>query len=598
MRAGSYPALRRCVLAAGNPSTVAFVGASGTVVALSAFSGGYYPTAWGWATLGVLGVGVGFLLAPRRFRLTRGDWSLLGTLAAFTVWVAVSALRPGLATLAVPELERTALYLIFVWVALVGCRRASLPPHLILAGTLTGIVVVCSWGLAVFLFPSGAAPDYFEGRLLYQPIGYANGMGALAAMGVALAIGISCHGRSIGARTAAAASLVPLIASLWFSASRGAIAALALGLAAMVALDPARRRVPATVVVVGPLPMLAVWLGSRSQVGNANADSGVVAHDGHVVATVIVLLTLCSTVVAYSLLRDKHLARLSRFAVVLATLAGVAVLALVAIKGSAGTLGDRPTYWHAAFRDARAHPLIGSGAGSFQAAWLRYRTTSVSVLNAHSLYLETLAELGPLGLALLLGALLVPVRVAVGSRRQPTAVIGSGAYVAFLVHAAVDWDWQLPAVTVTALLIAVAIMLSTRSNREAAPVRKRVTAVAVAATLVVTVPVMIELLGNRALGTAQHAASAGDWVSAQHHARVAARWQPWSAEPHYIRGLAELSEGRLSAARASFAKATRLNPRDWRAWFQLGSVSGPQVRARALERIKVLNPVAVRQGIG
>ena len=511
----------------------------------------------------------------------------------------VSALRPGLATLAVPELERTALYLIFVWVALVGCRRASLPPHLILAGTLTGIVVVCSWGLAVFLFPSGAAPDYFEGRLLYQPLGYANGMGALAAMGVALALGISCHARSTGARTIAAGSLVPLVGSLWFSASRGAVTALAIGLAAMIALDPARRRFLATVVVVGPLPMLAVWLGSRSQVGNSHAESGVVAHSGHVVAIVMVLLTLCAAVVAYALLRDEHLARLSRLAVVLATVAGVAVLTFVAIKGSAGTLGDRPTYWRAAITDTRAHPLIGSGAGSFQAVWLRYRTTTVSVLNAHNLYLETLAELGPLGLALLLGALLVPLPVAIHSRRHP--------------HGG-DRLWRVRRIS-RSRCRRLGLATPRRNGRRAPHCRRNHAdhavpsrrhscseashALAVAATLALTAPVMVELLGNQALSDAQHAASIGDWVSARRHALIASRWQPWSAEPDYIPwGLAELDEGRVFAARTSFAKASRLNPRDWRAWFRLGSVSGPQVRARALERIRVLNPVAVRQGIG
>src|SRR5262249_16998459 len=186
-----------------------------TVVLLSGFSGGYYPTAWGWATLACLCAAVGFLLARRRAGLTRGDWTLLGTFAAFTVWVGVSALRPGLATLAVPELERTAPYLVFLWVALVGFRRASLRPGSVVAGPRTGIGAVCCWGLVVLLFQTGAAPDYFEGRLLYQPIGYANGMGALAAIGVALAIGFSCHARSVEARTIAAGSLVPLFSSLW-----------------------------------------------------------------------------------------------------------------------------------------------------------------------------------------------------------------------------------------------------------------------------------------------------------------------------------------------------------------------------------------------
>src|SRR5262249_14134674 len=160
----------------------------------------------------------------------------------------------------------------------------------------------------------------------------------------------------------------------------------------------------------------------------------------------------------YALLRDRHLARLSRLAFVVAAVVGIAALAFVATKGLGGALGDRPTYWQAAVADSRAHPLVGSGAGSFQVEWLPYNATSGSVLNAPNLYLETLAELGPLGLALLVGALLVPLGVAVRSRKHPAAVIGCGAYVVFLAHAAVDWDWQVPAVTVAALLSAVAVM--------------------------------------------------------------------------------------------------------------------------------------------
>src|SRR5262249_4742043 len=154
--------------------------------------------------------------------------------------------------------------------------------------------------------------------------------------------------------------------------------------------------------------MLAVWVAAHSRVGDAHAASGVVGSSGHFVAAAIVLLAICSSAVAYALLRDRHLARLSRLALLLAAFLRIAPLAFVATKGLGGALGDRPTYWQAAVADSRAHPLVGSGAGSFQVEWLRYRATSVSVLNAHNLYLETLAELGPLGLALLVGALLVP----------------------------------------------------------------------------------------------------------------------------------------------------------------------------------------------
>ena len=58
--------------------------------------------------------------------------------------------------------------------------------------------------------------------------------------------------------------------------------------------------------------------------------------------------------------------------------------------------------------EANAHPVAGSGAGTFSNWWLVRRNVPLSTQEAHSLYLETLAELGPLGLALLLPRSAVP----------------------------------------------------------------------------------------------------------------------------------------------------------------------------------------------
>ena len=69
---------------------------------------------------------------------------------------------------------------------------------------------------------------------------------------------------------------------------------------------------------------------------------------------------------------------------------------------------SRAQYWHVAWRDYQQHPWLGSGAGSFQREWLRSRPADLPVLDAHSLYLETLAELGPVGLGLLAALLALP----------------------------------------------------------------------------------------------------------------------------------------------------------------------------------------------
>ena len=79
---------------------------------------------------------------------------------------------------------------------------------------------------------------------------------------------------------------------------------------------------------------------------------------------------------------------------------------------------NRPQYWHIAWQDFEANPVLGSGAGTFGAFWLEHRTVDEFVHDAHSLYIETLAELGPLGLALLVIGLAVPL-VGLRGRQDP-----------------------------------------------------------------------------------------------------------------------------------------------------------------------------------
>ena len=122
----------------------------------------------------------------------------------------------------------------------------------------------------------------------------------------------------------------------------------------------------------------------------------------------------------------------------------------------------RVDLWDSAWRGYEEHPLLGLGAGGYEQHWLQDRPFEHKVRDAHSLYLETLAELGPVGLALLLLALGAPLAAAVAARRQPLASAAFAAYAAYLVHAGVDWDWELPALTLSALICASALLAMAR----------------------------------------------------------------------------------------------------------------------------------------
>ena len=69
-----------------------------------------------------------------------------------------------------------------------------------------------------------------------------------------------------------------------------------------------------------------------------------------------------------------------------------------------------------------------------------------------------------IGLALLVALLAIPLVAAVRARRHPLVAPAFGAYVAFLVHAAVDWDWQMPAVTLLALFTAAVLVAAARGR--------------------------------------------------------------------------------------------------------------------------------------
>ena len=114
---------------------------------------------------------------------------------------------------------------------------------------------------------------------------------------------------------------------------------------------------------------------------------------------------------------------------------------------------ERGDYWYSAWRVAEHHPLGGSGAGTYDLGWAAYGDLARwgETLDAHSLYLETLAELGVVGLLLVLG-LLAPAAGALRSAHLPTgATAALAGSVAYLVHAGLDWDWEMPAVTVVGL---------------------------------------------------------------------------------------------------------------------------------------------------
>jgi Flp pilus assembly protein TadD len=155
------------------------------------------------------------------------------------------------------------------------------------------------------------------------------------------------------------------------------------------------------------------------------------------------------------------------------------------------------------------------------------------------------------------------------------------------VHAGVDWDWQVPAVTLAALVCA-AVLLG--ASPAAVRVGRRSRGGVVAVTLALTCFAFVSLVGNIELSRAANAARAGDWSRSAAHARRARTWEPWSPQPWQLLGVAQLATGDATSAQASLRKAIAKDGNDWELWFDLARATTGAPQTAALARAAKLNP--------
>jgi len=586
---------------------------------LAAAHGGYFPTSWGWSTLVLAWGAVMALLLRKGISLSRAEVGLLGATSAFVAWLGLSIAWSSARVESVDELERALVYLCGLTALLLLVRSASVTQ--LLAGVTAAIALVSAYALATRLFPDRVgAFDSIAGYRLSEPVGYWNALGVLAAVGALLALGFAARAERLGARAAAAASLPVFALTIEFTFSRGSWTALAAGLAATVALDPRRLQLVACLLSLAPLSAVAVWLASRStSLTTEHSTLGSAASEGHRLALVLAGLLAASAAAAAGIaLLERRAAfgeRLRRIATCsLAAAVLFCAVGLVAAYGGPATLAHKAVHsfesppvrgarlsgrvfslssngridlWRAAWRQFESRPLLGGGAGSYEQYWRQHRPNALDVRDAHSLYLETLAELGAVGFVLLVLALAAPFAAA-RSRRLPLVPVALGAYVAFLVHAGIDWDWEMPAVMLAGFACGAAALVAARTDAPRLGARVRYAG----AALLVAVGAFaaVTLVGNRALDAGASAAAAGNWTKARAEAGTARTWLPWSSEPWRVLGDASFGRGDFAAAARDYRHAISLDPRNWVLWFDLGYATSGRESDAAFARAAALDP--------
>jgi hypothetical protein len=364
--------------------------ALGSVSLLAFADGGFERATWRPTILLFACAAALALVLRRRVDRSPAAWTTCAALLALAGWMALSQLWSPDPAAATPEAERALVYVAAAAAAIaVGGALAT--------GTLLAVAAVCAYSLGERLLHGPPdPPDPFEAKLLNEPLGYANALGALAAIGFAAAVVLVL--REPRLRRAALVLGTLAAATLVLTGSRGGWVAAAAATAFGVALGFER-------------VVLARWLAIAAGV----------------------LLAL-----------------------------GLALPAGGFAEDLAAHGGDRSLYWHVAWQDVGDAPLGGRGAGTFARSWLERGPPNIGARDAHSLYLETLAELGVVGL-LLLGAALAPPLLALLRRRvRPASAAAGAAYVAFLLHAGLDWDWEMPAVTIAGLFCGLSLVAQDR----------------------------------------------------------------------------------------------------------------------------------------
>jgi O-antigen ligase len=507
-------------------------------------NGGFDATSWGWSTLlPLVIVGVALVVGQARAPNALG-LAFLGLLGAFAAWTWLSAAWSNDVSATVLDAERVLLYLSAV-AAFLLIDRSQVTRFLF--SLLAAVSLVGVWALSLRAFGGPGSYDVASvsadaTRRLAAPLGYSNALGLLAAIGIVLALGLAVRLR----RPFFAAPVVVLAPTLYFTYSRGAWLALAAGGIAALGLTLPRmsRRTMLGVAIV------VICAGAIALV-RVGGPGGAISEFSHA---------------APSVKADR-----SR--------------RLFSLSGS-----SRAQYWHVAWRDYQQHPWLGSGAGSFQREWLRSRPADLPVLDAHSLYLETLAELGPVGLGLLVALLALPVAGGLIVRKQPLAAPAFGGYVAYLIHTAQDWDWELPAVTLAGLGCAVALLILAALEPRP-PLGRRARVAGISAAVLLALVALGALAGNQTLAAASASLDADQPARALRDARWAKRLVPWSPKPWRLHGEALLSQGDLDGARRDFQGALRKDSSDWDSWVDLALVTRGAAQRRAVEQANRLNPL-------
>jgi hypothetical protein len=579
------------------------IAAAGLCFCALFFSGGFAdaPLVWigGLALLAAALAGALSLLGVvPAVRPSRPAAAFVGCLFGLTVWAGLSTLWSLSPDGSWSYTNRTLVYAAF---ALLGLLLSPvLPRTSAVAATAAGLIAaVLGWALLARCIPA-LFPDYGRVARLRSPVGYWNALALVCVVAVPLALWLAAPAaRRTWVRASGVLLLFVATAALLLTYSRVGVVLACLAAAAWVVVDRNRVESLAAVVLGGGAGAavfgIALALPGITNDGQSHASR---VHDGWVFGVTLLAAGSLVSLAAVLLSRlerrplgpgtRRRVERIAGAAAVLAVVAGIVTSIVFSnriwteftnpVSSQIGQTSGRFTslnssnrwrWWGEEWDAFTAHPVQGTGAGTFKLTDLRVRSTSlVTTDEPHNTPLQFLGELGIVGLLLYLGAAVAAALAVLGARRRAAgddraAVTALGlGLAAFLAHTVVDMDWNF--VAVCGPLLLVAGVLAGRSgepaSRPAAGRRPLLAAAAVLFAVGAVYSLAAPWLAQRALLTPSLA-----------NAKRAHAWDPLSTQA--LIDQAALTDDPLRAE-ALYRQAVSLEPQNSETWYELGTFYG------------------------
>jgi hypothetical protein len=629
-----------------------WLGAAVLIVYMSLRAGGYDAIprdevgllVW-WAV--ALGVGVAALSLERIGIPAR---AVLIVFAGLIAWTALALGWTQSDERTMTELVRAITYLgVFVFALAVQRGRHW---RALLYGVTTGIAVVA--GLAVLSrlhpqwFPSNELGRVLQGieieRRLAYPLNYSSALGAFAAMALPLLLASSSLARTIPGQMLAAAALPVAGLAYYLSSSGTATIVLVAGLFAFFVLAPDRLPKFGTLAIgAGGTAILGYAVDHRAAL-DRGLPTEAAKSEGSEVLLILIAVCVAVAICQYGISMAVRYGRrpswllFSPGAAAAATVVAIVIAIPVAVAaGAPGEVKDRwenfksrsggeaatasrssqilntsgsgrYQFWTSAVDAYKTEEFHGIGPGTFEFWWAQHASyEGAFIRDAHSLYVETLAELGIVGFALVVALVLAILGIGTvrALRGPPELRLGlagatAGAF-AFAAAAGLDYMWEIAVMPMAFFLLAAVAVDGARGPipqpRSRRDLRRRqigwrvgTVIVAVVALYLIHQPYKV----STDIRASEQAVNEGRLDDALSDARSAADAEPYAATPKLQEALVLERQGQFQQATDAAREATEKESTNWRTWFTLSRVEAEagdaKASLKAYRRTKQLNP--------